>query len=56
MGSEKNFFFGQEDDRKKEFLICRVERNLFLQLKQKAQNQGISFSDIIREGCRSMLK
>jgi len=46
----------RKDKLKQEFLMCRIERPLFLLLKNKADNEGRSFSDIIRQGVISTLE
>jgi len=57
MGIE-NFHFPLDDTKegkKTEFVMCRLERNLFLQLKQKANERGVGLSNLIRTGCRQVI-
>lgn len=47
------FYFGEQDNRKKEFVAVRMESQLFRALKTEANQKGVDLSEIIREKCRA---
>lgn len=45
-----------QDQRKKEFIALRMERELFILLKQKAMQENLDLSHMIRSLCREGLE
>lgn len=56
MGTEQKFLFGQPDSRKKQFVACRMELELFKALKIEADKQGKDLSQVIREYCSKVFE
>lgn len=55
MGREHDFFCGRMDSRKQEFIACRLDRQLFLSLREMADKQNTDLSSLIRMGCKNLL-
>jgi len=51
-----SFCFGEQDNRKKEFVAVRMEKSLFLELRKEADKRKTDLSSVIRELCKKGLK
>ena len=51
-----SFYFGEQDNRKKEFVAVRMESQLFRALKTEANNRGVDLSCCIRDLCNDFLQ
>lgn len=59
MKAHTKFYFPLDefkDNRKIEFVAVRLQRDLFIQLKQKAQEERTDLSNMIRALCKSGLQ
>lgn len=50
------FYMDQKDERKKQYVACRMDLELFSSLKQEADRRGVDLSNCIRALCSEALK
>lgn len=48
--------YKKKDQRKKQFIACRMELDLFKQLQAKAEQDNSDLSSVIRDCCRTALQ